>query len=219
MRNDFESNYLMHHGILGQKWGRRNGPPYPLDASEYSSSEKKAKIANKTKSEYISKHQISKERTPFKTYTKSGVRIDVKDDKTSAVARFLARHSKNIADEQAKTRNMSIYLENKKIGDLTLYRESKESMNGVWLGINESERGNGYASAVMDAWIKYAKNNGYKQLTLEVPADSPDARHIYEKKGFIAGKIIDTGDVWGGSLTEMKMDLTKKKKIRRSYEK
>lgn len=23
MRNDFESNYLMHHGILGQKWGVR----------------------------------------------------------------------------------------------------------------------------------------------------------------------------------------------------
>lgn len=42
MRNDFESEYLAHHGILGMKWGHRNGPPYPLDASEHSSSEKKA---------------------------------------------------------------------------------------------------------------------------------------------------------------------------------
>lgn len=25
-------DYLAHHGILGQKWGIRNGPPYPLDA-------------------------------------------------------------------------------------------------------------------------------------------------------------------------------------------
>lgn len=24
------ANELMHHGIMGQKWGRRNGPPYPL---------------------------------------------------------------------------------------------------------------------------------------------------------------------------------------------
>lgn len=31
MRNDFYTGYLMHHGIQGQKWGVRNGPPYPLD--------------------------------------------------------------------------------------------------------------------------------------------------------------------------------------------
>ena len=42
MRNDFESNYLAHHGILGQKWGYKNGPPYPLDEGDHSSSEKKA---------------------------------------------------------------------------------------------------------------------------------------------------------------------------------
>lgn len=34
--------YLYHHGILGQRWGKRNGPPYPLDSSNHSASEKKA---------------------------------------------------------------------------------------------------------------------------------------------------------------------------------
>lgn len=33
---------LSHHGILGQKWGKQNGPPYPLNGSAHSSSEKKA---------------------------------------------------------------------------------------------------------------------------------------------------------------------------------
>lgn len=33
---------LYHHGIAGQKWGKRNGPPYPLSASAHSASEKKA---------------------------------------------------------------------------------------------------------------------------------------------------------------------------------
>lgn len=32
---------LSHHGIEGQKWGVKNGPPYPLDASDHSAAEKK----------------------------------------------------------------------------------------------------------------------------------------------------------------------------------
>lgn len=37
MRNDYCSNYLMHHGIQGQKWGVRNGPPYPLTSNKLAS--------------------------------------------------------------------------------------------------------------------------------------------------------------------------------------
>lgn len=38
----YRSNYLAHHGVAGQKWGQRNGPPYPLDEKAHSASEKKA---------------------------------------------------------------------------------------------------------------------------------------------------------------------------------
>ena len=33
---------LYHHGILGQKWGVKNGPPYPLGVGDHNAREKKA---------------------------------------------------------------------------------------------------------------------------------------------------------------------------------
>lgn len=94
-----------------------------------------------------------------------------------------------------------------KIGDLQLFHESPTSLNITWLGINERSRGQGYAQAAMNMAENYARKSGLKQLTLEVPGISPDARHIYEKQGFKAiGKISDDDDVWGG-LTSMRKIL------------
>lgn len=82
--------YLAHHGILGQKWGKRNGPPYPLKGGSYSVSEKH-QIYEKRKqrnSIYNKKHfdeVLSKDTTTLHT-------LSYNRDRTKDTDMFYASH-------------------------------------------------------------------------------------------------------------------------------
>ena len=43
------SIYLEHHGIKGQKWGERHGPPYPLDSKTHARAKKAGDYLRKNK--------------------------------------------------------------------------------------------------------------------------------------------------------------------------
>lgn len=187
---------LNHHGILGQKWGKRNGPPYPLNASQKSSAERKL-------------NSSLDEQTRLTTKSRTGDEIVIEQEAHNKFHRLLARGIKSVNENMLNTKIMQIKVNNKTVGDVQLYQESPDSINGVWLGIKNSERGKGYAQAALAEVLQECKRRGYKQFTLEVPGNSPDARHIYEKMGFKVVRELSTQDedfVWGG-LTAMRLDL------------
>jgi predicted GNAT family acetyltransferase len=176
-------NYLAHYGVLGMKWGVRK------NRTSGSSSTSRSKQAN---------------RLQLSVTTKNGETITATQDRLSLIGKLLG-NIPSLAKQQQNTKLMSISdSAGNKVGDITLFHESPTSVNVTWVGINKNSRGKGYASAAMSMAETYARKTGAKQMTLEVPGNSPDARHIYEKQGFKScGAISDPDDIWGG-LTAMK---------------
>lgn len=83
-------SYLVHHGILGQKWGTRNGPPYPLGGGDYSRSEIKAiyKKRKQRNSIYNKRHfdeVLSKDKTQLHT-------LSYDENRTKNADMFYASH-------------------------------------------------------------------------------------------------------------------------------
>jgi hypothetical protein len=85
-------DYISHHGIPNQKWGVRNGPPYPLKGGQYSVSEKRAiyKKRKKKNSIYNKKHfdeVLSKDKDTLST-------LSYDPNRTKNTDMFYATHKK-----------------------------------------------------------------------------------------------------------------------------
>ena len=138
---------------------------------------------------------------------KNGDSLIISENHTPAFAKFLSRYLPKVKTNLENSKSFQIEHDGKPIGEADFYKESKTSLNLVWFTIDDNARGKGYGTAVIKSAVQYAKQTGMKELTLEVPGTSPDARHIYEKFGFEAvGTLGNKDDAWGG-LTKMRMTL------------
>lgn len=186
-------NYLEHYGVKGMKWGIRKGET--------------KKSVSKERYERIKESQ----NRSFQVTSKSGDILDVEVSKPLKLVNWIASKSEKSTNRFINSPTLNLSHNGKNVGDASIAHVSKDELNLVWLGINPKHRGKGYASAAFDSAVEYGKQKGYTKITLEVPGNAPDARHIYEKRGFKVvkeptQKEIQNDFMWGG-LTHMSLDL------------
>lgn len=171
-------DFLIHYGVKGMKWGKHSG----------------VKTKKVTESRDIT--------------LKNGSKLELSGDKTPLPARVLSAMIPALRRRINASDNFTLKnAKGKKVGNLFLHKKAADELNVVWVEVKDKHKGQGIATGAINAAIDMAKQDGLKKVTLEVPGASPDARHIYEKLGFKAGKqITPDNDMWGG-LTEMQLDL------------
>lgn len=77
----YSENHLEHHGILGQKWGVENGPPYPLGRDvqsmlangEFKELKYALKMASSVKGSGYTKKDYKADKKQIKEYIKTGM--------------------------------------------------------------------------------------------------------------------------------------------------
>ena len=93
-----------------------------------------------------------------------------------------------------------------KVGNISTYHQSDDSLRVSWIGVDKKHKNSGYASSAMNNLIEDAKSKGYKKVTVVIPKDKADIQHIYGRLGFkpsdenltkdeIADSIMTLGDV------------------------
>lgn len=102
------NNYLVHHGIDGQKWGRRNGPPYPLKKWMRSSAERRAvraKVRTEKKQKKREESEIKKQKKREESEIKKQKKAAAEEafDRVKYYEKLKKRDISKLTDDELKT--------------------------------------------------------------------------------------------------------------------
>ena len=101
-----------------------------------------------------------------------------------------------------------------KVGNISTYHQSDDSLRVSWIGVENKFKRDGYASSAMEKLKEDAIKNGYKKMSVVIPKDKADIQHIYERLGFKSSNANLTLDEFQDSITtlgdvvKMELDLT-----------
>lgn len=158
---------LYHHGIEGQKWGQKNGPPYPLGLEDHSAEQikKNPELRRQLKLKKIA------ERTE-KRIAKINSKRTIKAEKGLAKGRDDAARekAKTMSKEELEEQIKRLDLE-KRYVDLmkSLNPEQKKRESIIRESITKALKniGGQAATAIIGTlWNNMVENNGHQELTV-----------------------------------------------------
>ena len=172
-------NYIAHHGVAGQKWGQRHGPPYPLNPNP----SKQAKLKRNSKSSYAKLY--GGDRPSLRTY-KGNSEQKIKMTKAEKEKLFQLGKMTRVYAQAAKQSR-----KNAAAGETALAK-TKDIINTTKY-INDSKR---QASAYENKYKKAA--NAYKKYHSEMQKKygNKKVKDIkYDKEGYIKSIITSNKEI------------------------
>lgn len=163
------SSSLSHHGRLGQKWGKRNGPPYPLGSANLSSAERTAAKKGFSESSKESGYD------PIAKYKKNGTVYTVNGNGTVTYKRPISKTSKAASkslDQTVKTKNGHISPAEDTINKASRINQETTNIVRNAHSLRSNTRSKQNVSQMSDEELRAALNRlnmekQYKQLTAE----------------------------------------------------
>ena len=203
----YDTNEIYHHGVSGMKWGKRNGPPYPLNA------EGKASLAEQKKASKVTVGSTESSNDDSKKSLSAKSKEDYKMHKA---------YNKQRAHKAVK-RDVALAM----IGSGAVGTAVAGPMGGVAAMLTSGLATTAFSSAV-HAGKNAISNSKYKKMLLssqEIKEASKKGRNILEDEAYADKKAheaakragLDDGDNYKVYKRAMAGDK-KSKEIVRSWE-
>lgn len=182
--------YLLHHGIQGQEWGVRNGPPYPLDQKEHARVIKKAKKDMKRVAKKASK----------------GKRDDnLNDEHVIPAGTKMYRITTN-ENESLEGHKYVSYLTDDRNYYKAFYGASQSSFK------QEEYNGSYEIEYTLNEDLRIPSRKELQKIAVDLMKSDSDAlREVAERYtlNYIEGPVLNSPEKYGKNFSEVKSDIQK----------